>query len=103
MDVSESNFEEIVLKSKKPVLVDFWAPWCGPCRMLAPTIDKLAVELKGKAEVVKVNVDENGALASEYGVMGIPNLKVFKNGQIVDEFTGVKTESEIKSMLQRHI
>jgi thioredoxin 1 len=96
---TDDNFDQEVLKSDMPVLVDFWAPWCGPCQMMNPVIEDLAKEMEGKAKVGKLNVDENPQKATEYGVMSIPTLKIFKNGEIVQEMTGVQTREDLKAML----
>ncbi len=96
---TDDNFDQEVLKSDMPVLVDFWAPWCGPCQMMSPVIEDLAKEMEGKAKVGKLNVDENPQKATEYGVMSIPTLKIFKNGEIVQEMTGVQTVEDLKAML----
>ena len=96
--LTESNFESEVLKSDIPVLVDFWATWCGPCRMLAPTIAKIAEEQQGKIKVGKVDVDEEPALAVKYGISSIPTLMVFKNGLVVKASVGVQPKSAIKAM-----
>lgn len=85
---TDFNFQSEVLKSDLPVLVDFWAPWCGPCRMVAPVVEEIANELNGKLKVVKVNTDENGGVASQYGIMSIPTLGIFKNGKLVDAVIG---------------
>ena len=105
VEVNDSNFDKKVLEEskKKLVLVDFWAPWCGPCRMLAPQIEKAVESMKGKVVLAKVNVDENPKKAQEYGVMSIPSVKLFKNGEIIDEFIGVKSESEIKELLEENV
>lgn len=89
--LTDQNFEEEVIKSNSlPVLVDFWAPWCGPCKMLGPIIEELAKDFKGKIKIGKLNVDENLETAGKYEVLGIPSLKFFKNGEIVDEMMGVQ-------------
>ena len=98
--ISEQNFEEEVLKSEIPVLVDFWATWCGPCRMLAPTIAKIAEEQEGVIKVGKVDVDEEPELAAKYGIASIPTLMVFKNGEIVNKAVGVQSKPMIEDMLK---
>lgn len=99
LEVNEANFDQEVLQATVPVLVDFWAPWCGPCRMIAPTVEQLATELAGQAKVCKLNVDENTKLAARYGVTGIPTLIIFKNGQIVDRFVGVQSKERLRDAL----
>lgn len=96
--ISENNFEEEVLKSDKPVLVDFWATWCGPCRMLAPTIAKIAEEQEGKIKVCKLDVDECPELAAKYGISSIPTLMVFENGSVKASSVGVQAKSQIERM-----
>lgn len=97
----DSNFETDVLKSEVPVLVDFWAPWCQPCRMIAPSIEELASEYEGRAAIGKVNVDENQAVAQRYGVMSIPSLLVFKGGEVVGQVVGALPKPQIEDMLKK--
>ncbi len=97
---TDSNFEAEVLKSDKPVLVDFWAEWCGPCRMLTPIIDELHNEMEGKAVIGKVNVDENPGVSATYGVRSIPTLLIFKNGELVDKQVGVVPKSELVKKIE---
>jgi len=97
--LNESNFEEEVLKSDVPVLVDFWATWCGPCRMIAPIVEEIAKENEGKIKVGKVNVDEAEELAIKYQVMNIPTLMVFKNGKVSNISIGYKSKAEIERLL----
>lgn len=89
---TDSTFEADVLQSDVPVLVDFWAPWCGPCRMVAPVIDKIGEEVNGKAKIYKLNIDENPATAAKYGITGIPTVIVFKNGKVDTQLLGVQQE-----------
>jgi thioredoxin 1 len=103
MEINEKNFEDEVLKSDLPVLVDFWAPWCGPCQMLTPILEDVANEYEGKIKVVKVNVQENQNLASQYGIMAIPNLKIFKDGQAVDEIIGLQPKEAIREKIEAAI
>ena len=98
--ITEQNFEQEVLKADKPVLVDFWATWCGPCRMLAPTIALLAEEMEGVAKVGKVNVDEQPGLASRFGISSIPSLIVFEDGKVKNTSVGVVPKSMIEDMLR---
>ena len=98
MNITKENFEAEVMNSDRPVLIDFWAPWCGPCRMLSPTIAEIAEEYGNKVKVCKVNVDEQGELASTFGVMSIPTLVVIKEGKVVNSVTGVRPKDQIVSM-----
>ena len=99
LTITKENFDEVVLKSELPVLVDFWATWCGPCKMLTPIIEELATELEGKAVVGKINVDEQGELAMKFGVMSIPTLMVFKNGELVKTSVGFMPKAQVLSLL----
>lgn len=99
--LDSNNFEEEVINSDIPVLVDFWAAWCGPCRMIAPIIDQLADEFQGKAKIGKVNVDEERDLASQYRIMSIPTLILFKDGKIVDQVMGVRPKADLAKFIQR--
>ena len=100
---NESNFEAEVLKSDIPVFVDFYADWCGPCKMMSPVIDKLAQEYDGKIKVGKVNVDENGDLAVRYGIMSIPNMVFFKNGEVADRVVGAIPKPAMKEKFEKNI
>jgi len=96
VEVNEVKFDEMVLRAKMPVLVDFWAPWCGPCRMVAPIVDELANEYEGKVSFMKLNVDDNPKIANRFGVMSIPALIIFKNGQPVSNVVGFRPKPELK-------
>ena len=98
-ELSSDDFAQEVLQSDKPVLVDFWAPWCGPCRMITPMIEELASENAGSVKVMKVNIDENPQTAQQYGVMSIPTLMVFKNGDVTDRFVGVQPKAKLQEAL----
>lgn len=98
--LTAENFDSEVLKSDIPVLVDFWAAWCGPCRMISPIIDQLADEYAGKIKVGKVNVDDEAQLAQKYGIMSIPTLYFFKNGEAVNQLVGVRPKAELEKIIQ---
>ena len=100
---TDGDWDSSVLKSAQPVVVDFWAEWCGPCRMLAPTIDALATEFKGKVSVGKLNVDDNPETAMKYMVRGIPTVMVFKGGQMVDQVVGLVDKDSLKRVIDRHV
>lgn len=100
IEFTDQNFEEEVINNDQVVLVDFWAPWCGPCQMMGPIIDELAKTTEGKFKVGKLNVDENSETASKYGIMSIPAIKIFKGGEVVKEFTGVQDADSLKGELE---
>ena len=100
--LTDANFAQII-QSEQPVLVDFWAPWCGPCRTIAPTVEQLATEFQGRAIVGKLNVDENGRTAQSYQIMGIPALYIFKRGQVVEQLVGVQPAQVLRERLARHV
>ncbi|MDQ6630147.1 MAG: thioredoxin [Verrucomicrobiota bacterium] len=99
--LTSTNFDNEVLKSSLPVLVDFWAEWCGPCKMIAPVLDELAGEFEGRAKIAKVNIDEHQNLAAEYGVRAIPTLLVFKGGQVAEQIVGMRSKRDLKSSLDK--
>jgi thioredoxin 1 len=99
MNITKNNFEQEVLHSDKPVLIDFWAPWCGPCRMLSPVISEIAEEYGDKIKVCKVNVDDEGELAASFNVMSIPTLVVVKNGKVTNSAIGVRPKAQIVEMI----
>ncbi|MCX6616477.1 MAG: thioredoxin [Acidobacteria bacterium] len=103
LEVSDSSFDTEVLQSQVPVLVDFWAEWCGPCKMLAPIVEALAREYEGKVKVAKVNVDENIATASRFRIQGIPTLLLFKGGQVREQLVGTQPKSVVEKALAKHV
>ncbi|HEY9221008.1 MAG TPA: thioredoxin [Lutibacter sp.] len=103
LEVTDATFDEVVLKSDKPVMVDFWAAWCGPCRMVAPIMDQLTAEYDGKAIIAKVDVDANQKFAAEYGVRNIPTVLVFKNGEVVEKQVGVAPKATYAQKIEAHL
>ena len=101
--VSDSSFETDVLKSDKPVLVDFWAEWCGPCKAIAPTLDELATQYDGKLQIAKMNVDDNQAIPAKFGIRGIPTLMVFKGGQLAATKVGAMTKSQLAQFIDQQL
>lgn len=102
-EVTDQNFESEVLKSSVPVLVDFWAPWCGPCRLISPIVEELSKEHAGKLKVVKVNTDDNPDTATNYHISGIPSLLLFKDGQVADQKVGAVPKNTLQDMVSQHI
>ncbi|CAO5046723.1 thioredoxin [Microcystis aeruginosa] len=101
--VTDATFKDEVLDSADPVLVDFWAPWCGPCRMVAPVVEEIAKQFKGQVKVVKLNTDENPNIASQYGIRSIPTLMIFKGGQKVDMVVGAVPKTTLANTLTKHL
>lgn len=101
IEINETNFENEVLRSKQPVLVDFWADWCGPCKMLAPVLDEIAVEQAGRVKVAKINVDSNPGLAARFGIQSIPSLLYFVSGEVLDQTVGVLSKRAIVAKLEK--
>ena len=102
-EINQGNFQEEVLQDNGPVLVDFWAPWCGPCKMVAPVMEEIAKDYEGKVKVVKVNVDENTDLASQYDVMSIPTIKLFVNGKEVESLVGAQSKEDLEESIKGYL
>lgn len=103
LSVTENNFDKEVLQSSLPVLADFWAEWCGPCRMIAPVVEELSTEMAGRLKVVKVNVDEAQQLAGKYGIMSIPTLLLFKQGKVVEQIVGAMSKDNLVSKISKNL
>ncbi len=103
IQVTDADFENIVLKSDLPVLLDFWAPWCGPCRAISPLVDEIAAEYEGKLKVAKMNVDENSEMPGKFGIRAIPTLIIFKNGEVVEQITGAVSKGSLTSVLNEKV
>ncbi|AGV11679.1 TPA: thioredoxin [Haemophilus influenzae] len=103
LHINDADFESVVVNSNIPVLLDFWAPWCGPCKMIAPVLDKLAPEFAGKVKIVKMNVDDNQATPAQFGVRSIPTLLLIKNGQVVATQVGALPKTQLANFINQHI
>jgi thioredoxin 1 len=103
LTIKSENFDDLVMKSTKPVLLDFWAVWCGPCRMIAPTVDKLAEDYNGRALIGKINVDEESDLAEQFKVLSIPTIYILKNGKVVERLVGARPYAELAAVLDKHL
>jgi thioredoxin 1 len=101
--LNDGNFDEEIKKIEGPVLVDFWAAWCGPCKAIAPTLEQLASEMAGRAVVAKVNVDESGDVSNRFGIRSIPTLMVFKEGRVVDQMIGAGSKEQIRRLIEKHL
>ena len=103
LHINDADFETVVVQSDIPVLVDFWAPWCGPCKMIAPILDEIAPEFAGKAKIVKINVDDNQLVAGQFGVRSIPTLLLFKNSQLVATQVGALPKNQLAAFINQHL
>ncbi len=101
--VTDATFSSDVLKSDKPVLVDYWAEWCGPCKMIAPVLDELSKQYEGRLQIAKLNVDENREMPAQYGIRGIPTLQLWKNGELVRSLVGAKPKAELAAFIDAHL
>jgi thioredoxin 1 len=101
--ITDNNFDAEVLEAEGPVLVDFWAPWCGPCKAIAPILEELATEFDGKVKIAKVNIDENEAVAAEYGVRAIPTMLLFKGGKVVEQIVGLMPKAALKTKITAQV
>jgi|TARA_B110000438_G_scaffold227472_1_gene221905 thioredoxin 1 len=103
IETNDENFDNVVLKSDLPVLVDFWAPWCGPCKLLGPTLEEISTENEGKLSIVKINIDENQEMAAKYGIKSIPTMLIFKNGELKNQLVGSMPKKDIEKILLQEI
>jgi thioredoxin 1 len=103
IDVNEENFESVVINSNKPVLVDFWAEWCGPCKMLTPTIESIAEDYQDKSDIVKINIDDAPGIATRFGIRSIPSILLFKSGKVMEQRVGAVSKEELTSLLDKLI
>ncbi len=103
IDFTDQNFESEVLESDTPTMVDFWAEWCAPCKMIAPTVEELAAEYEGKIRIGKLNIDENPSTPTKFGIRGIPTLIIFKGGQPIEQIVGVKSKADLKTAIEKAI
>ena len=101
--LTTNDFKSTITAANTPVLVDFWAPWCGPCKAIAPILEELATELDGKLKIAKVNIDEHGDVANEFGIRAIPTMLLFKNGAVVDQYVGMMPQATLKTKLSTHV